>query len=387
MEAADIKEKPAGGGGICKNTVDFTPIKKERFLNVEFLRFICAVMIFLHHYCNTYRFGHFGKTFDVFMKNTHNAYMPVQYFFIIAGFLLIYTINTKQPLTDFIKKKIIRLWPLIAFLFILYILADLFGITKFQLYPNILSLLFLENAGVTLKWGNIGHDWFLSVLFFISIFYFYIFKFFDKKIYNFFIPIGVLICYTFLINVNHGGIGGHIKTTAYIFNHGIIQGIAGMGFGYMLHEFYQYIKSQQFVNTVKSVILYSIIEGYLLGFVVYETCLHKMRFNNNIILVIAFAALFLTFLLKRGFVSRLFENKFSEMLGRYAFALYMTHAYLWNILYKIWIKHHSDICIAHPYLSIFVSFFIAIIFAILTYHFVEVPAGKYLKKKFFPEKL
>ena len=80
MEAADIKEKPAGGGGICKNTGDFTTIKKERFLNVEFLRFICAVMIFLHHYCNTYRFGHFGKTFDVFMKNTHNAYMPVQYF-------------------------------------------------------------------------------------------------------------------------------------------------------------------------------------------------------------------------------------------------------------------------------------------------------------------
>ena len=51
---------------------------------------------------------------------------------------------------DFIKKKICRLWPLIAFGILLYGIADILGFIKhFDLYGNILSLLFLENAGVT----------------------------------------------------------------------------------------------------------------------------------------------------------------------------------------------------------------------------------------------
>ncbi len=353
---------------------------KEKFLNVEFLRFIFCVIIFITHYYNSNRLGFYGGSFETIEENIRNGYISVEYFFIIAGFFLIYTFKESQSVMNFIKTRIVRLWPLIGFVFILFMLADWFGIIKFRLYSNILSLLFLENVGLTLSWGNMNQDWFVSVLFFVSIFYFYIFKYFKKTTYNFFIPILILIGYTFLIQHHKGGLGGHIQTYYDIFNCGLIRGLAGMGLGYMIHQFYSYIKSQPYISTIASTITYTIIEGYLLGFVIYETGLHKISFDNKIILVIAFCGLFITFLLKRGFISKLLDNKYSAILGRYSYSLYMTHCFVWYLLKFYWVKYHVNTILEHPYLTGVIMFIIAFTFAIITYHLVEVPAGKYLKK-------
>lgn len=390
METRDMTEFQAeGGGGQLSDNNSFSPAAKERFLNVDFLRFVFAVCIFVFHYYRPYRLAGLGGEFKALINITSSGYVAVQYFFIIAGFFLVYTLNKNLSVIDFIKKKIIRLWPLIAFLFVFFIFADLVGYVKhFDLYNNILSLLFLGNSGVTLKMVDFGWSWFVSVLFFVSIFYFYIFKYFKKTSYNFWISLLVLLGYTFIIHTSKGGVGLSVnfKDTINITNMGLVLGISGMGLGYLIHEFYQYLKSQPFVSSIKSVITYTIIEGYLLGFVIYETGFHRIKFNNKIILIVAFTGLFLTFLLKRGFISRILDNKFSAILGRYAFSLYMTHGALWIILYNIFVKHYKSICLAHPYLSGVICFIMCMIFAILTYHFVEVPAGKFLKKKFFPQK-
>ena len=380
-----INSSRLGGGVEPSSNKALCEKQTPRFYNVEFLRFLLIISIFLVHYCSSNgRFGGFGGTFAEFSKNTECGYLAVHYFFIIAGFFLAYTFNKNLSVIDFIKKKIIRLWPLILFMTGLYLLTKGLGLIKhFDLYGNVFSLCFLSNSGLTLKWGNIGHDWFISVLFWISIFYFYIFKYFKKSSYNFAISVLVILGYTFLIHVTKGHLWGHIHTTNNIFNWGMWYGISGMGLGYLVHEFYQYLISQPFVNTIKSSIIYTIIEGYLLGFVVYESGFHKMSFDNKFILIVAFVGLFLTFLLKRGFISKLLDNKFSYILGRYTFAMYLTHAFLWVYFYNYWIKAHKDICLLHPYMSVFVCFVLCFVFAVITYHLVEVPAGKYLKRKFF----
>ena len=384
MKSTNINTLKIGGGGAePSNNNAFDLTQKEHFYNVDFLRFIGACIIFLFHYL-WYRLCTIDNTFkNLIFVGT--GYLFVSYFFIIAGFFLVYTFNNNLSVMDFIKKKICRFWPLIAFGILLYGIADILGFIKhFDLYRNILSLLFLENAGVTLKWGNIGHDWFVSVLFFVSIFYFYIFKYFKKTSYNFFISILVILGYTFLVHVTKGSIGGHIKTVNNFFNIGIIIGLTGLGLGYLLHEFYQYLKSQPFVKSLKSTVIYTFIEAYLLCFVIYETGFHKIHFDNKIILIVAFVGLFLTFLLKRGIISNLLNNKFSAILGQYTFSLYMTHGALWVYLKQL-ILLHKSLCVAHPYLCLLGCFITCFIFAILTYHFVEVPAGKFLKKKFFPQ--
>lgn len=322
------------------------------------------------------------------MVNTSNNYIAVQYFFIIAGFFLVYTFDKKLLVINFIKKKIIRLWPLIAFVFCLYLIAYYLGVIKhFDLYGNILSLLFLVNSGISLNKSNIGHDWFISVLFFISIFYFYIYKHFDKKKSSFFISILVLLGYTFFVHATNGSVSGDIKTINNIINLGMLNGLTGMGLGYIIHEFYLYLKEQPYTKSIKSIFTYTILEGLLLGFVIYESGFHKFHFNNKIVLVIAFSFLFITFLLKRGLISKFLDNKISTIIGNYSLSLYITHGFLWNIIHYYWLKSHQEICIAHPYFCILGCFITCLIFAILTYHLVEVPAGKFLKKKFFPQKI
>ncbi len=375
----------ASGGVNPSDNKGYGQYLKPYFYNIGFLRFVCVLLIFLVHYCSKSHFGALGGIYENFMASGECGYMAVHFFFIMAGFFLALTFKKELSVIDFIKKKIIRLWPLVVWVLILFLIADVVGIVKhFDLYNNILSLLFLSNSGVSLRWGNIGHDWFISVLFFVSIFYFYIFKYFKKTSYNFFIPILVLLGYTFLVHVTNGRLWGHIHTTNNIFNWGMLYGISGMGLGYLVYEFYQYLKLQPFVDSIKSIIVYTIAEGYLLGFVVYESGFHKMKFDNKIILIVAFVGLFILFLLKRGLVSKVLDNKFSLIMGQYTFAFYMTHGFLKNIMKYYWINPHKDICLLHPYLSVFCSFVLCFVFAVITYHLVEVPAGKYLKKKLFP---
>ena len=287
---------------------------------------------------------------------------------------------------DFIKKKIIRLWPLLLFGFILFAVAGLFKLVKFDIYSNILTLFFFETTGLNLKQSINGISWFVSVLFFVSIFYFYIFKYFKKTSYNFFISLLVLFGYTFLVHATNGAINGHVKTIYNVFTLGVMHGLTGMGLGYLIHEFFKYTKTQPYTDSIKSVIGYTIIEGFLLCFVVYESGFHIMPFNNKIILVMAFAVLFLTFLFKRGFISRLLDNKFSNIIGRYAFTLYMIHAPFWPYL-KLFLLPYKNFFVIHPYFCICICFISCLLFAILTYHLIEIPAGKFLKKKFFPQKI
>lgn len=382
METQDIPQKEMGRGS--NNSKDFTPINKERFLNVDFLRFISAIMVFGIHIVYA-RLGKLSPSFEVYKENTINGFIAVSFFFIMAGFFLAYTFKQKTSVMDFIKNKIARLWPLIAFVVLLDFIGSCFHLIKFKFYDNIFALLFLSNSGITFTEPR-AEVWFLSVLFLVSVFYFYIFKYFNKTVYNFFIPVTVLLCSTFMVHATHGRCGGHLEVYYNFLNMGIIRGIAGMGLGYMVYEFYQYLKTQPFVNSIKSVIVYSLFEGYLLGFIIYETIFHKMHFQNRMILIVAFTALFLLFLLKRGFVSRLFDIKLSAVLGRYAFAIYMTHSFIYTVLYQLWIKSHIEIISKYPLATILILFAIVFVFSIFTYHFVEVPAGKYLKKKFFPEK-
>ena len=42
------------------------------------------------------------------------GYLAVDMFFIMSGFFLMYTFNNSLNVCDFIKKKIIRLWPMVV---------------------------------------------------------------------------------------------------------------------------------------------------------------------------------------------------------------------------------------------------------------------------------
>lgn len=380
METLDMTGKEIGGGGL--NSV---AIVKEKFFNVEFLRFIFSLFIVYYHLFDTHLMGFYKDLYQNFTYNTRNGHICVEYFFIMAGFFLIYTFNKNLSFIDFVKRKFVRLWPIVAFAFLFGIAGDVFNCFTFKFYPNVFALFLLEGIGITTTKSFLGLSWFISVLFFVSGFYFYIFKNFKKTNYDFAIALMVLFGYTFVVHTTNGDLAERFTTYNNFLCIGLIRGICGMGLGYFIYEIYRHIIKQKYINTLKSAFLYTIAECYLLGFIVYESILHKMSFSNKIILVLAFIILFILFLLKRGIPSRIFNNKFSAVIGRYAFAIYMLHPCIFFFFKKFWIDKHFEVFCTHPNMTICLYTSIVLFVAVFTYHLIEVPAGNYLKKKFFPE--
>ena len=72
---------------------------------------------------------------------TKNGNMAVDLFFIISGFFFTLKLNTTKTLWQFLKKKLIRLYPVAIFIFFLGWLGhSLFGLYKLSIYDSILIL-------------------------------------------------------------------------------------------------------------------------------------------------------------------------------------------------------------------------------------------------------
>lgn len=89
---------------------------KNRFIELDILRFIAALLVVVYHYF------YFATHSIVFYKSdtsytmgaiTVYGYLGVQIFFVISGFIILYTAENKS-VRDFIISRVSRLWPAIA---------------------------------------------------------------------------------------------------------------------------------------------------------------------------------------------------------------------------------------------------------------------------------
>ncbi len=312
------------------------------------------------------------------------GYLAVDMFFIMSGFFLMYTFNNSLNVCDFIKKKIIRLWPMVVAYAVIDTLYQYFvyHTPHYIPYNQILRILMLDNIGLNIKFFRI--TWYVSVLFWVSLLYFYVIKNFSKKIVDLIVPISVVFCYAFLIHAFKGNVTGHIESRYFIFNAGVMRGIAGIGIGYLIYNFLKTVKP--YTQTVKNFICYTLAEGILMFFVINNIIFHKIKYNSNFVIIVGFVALFILFLLKRGAISRILDNKYSAIMGRYSYSIFVIHMFVLDAFsFYVW-KPHPQFVEAHLYLNLVIPVICAVLAGIVAYHLIEVPAGRYLKKKFFPQK-
>lgn len=87
-----------------------------------------------------------------------------------------------------------------------------------------------------------------------------------------------------------------------------------------------------------------------------------------------------------GYFSRLLNNDFSVILGRYSYSIFIMHTIVLD-LFKVYLwQSHKSFIIHYPILNLIIPIFVSIVVGILTYHCVERPAANYLKNKWFPNK-
>ncbi len=342
--------------------------------NVESLRFIFSLMIVYMHFTHE---PAVKALYLIQSFNNEKLYLIVEFFFIIAGFFLFHTFkNKEQGWTDFVKKKILRLWPALACFGVVSIILRCFGMecTYIGLDIQIINMMFLQGIGVTP--GHYGFNWFVSAYFWAIIFYFYILKNFNTKYAN--LIIALCVYFSLVGNLNHSDFTlAKIDTYNTFLSAGLLRAITGIGIGYFVGIFYDKIKERfckEGHNSLKTFVLCSMTE-ILCSFFLIKNLLLKHTEKNALIFIVAFLILFFMFLLKKGVISKILDNKYLAFFGKYSYSIYVMQAASFCLLrFSLWKMPYF---IVHTNILTGATLAFATILGILTYHLIEKPAAKY----------
>lgn len=350
----------------------------QKIKNLEFLRVVFMLSVLWMHLTARLNSLVNSDLLNMFRINSQNGGKAVEGFFIISGFLLYITFKQEVTITEFIKKKFVRLSPVIIFTLALGFIASCFGLINFSMHSAIMTATFtniLANMNVG-NWNCVGVTWFVSVLFWVSLLYFCIRKFTGKTTTaNLIIGLLTIISYYLVLHVHNGSLGSPLETYFGIFNVGLLRGFGGIGLGYFLGTWFKdnYTEIQNKIVTTKGKLLYTIAEITLMLAVISELFVINSPHKYNFSIVILIFMLITLFVIRKGYLSQLLNKDWCVFLGRYTYSIYITHILFFILMEKL-IKFSGE-------LALIPTILLPIIFGVLVYHFVEVPAGKYLKKK------
>lgn len=350
-------------------------VKKERFNNVDFIRFIFSIIIV---------FIHIPLLYNMNIAGIHKGRILVDYFFIMSGFFLFLNINKNEDTLSFAIKKIIRLAPVTWFLSIITMICSLFiPALKYNFNNTILGFLFFQDIGLSSKFSNppfFGILWYIFVLFWVMIFYFYLNKLLEKKYMNLIVWLIIIISYSIYYNNNNFGIGGNSNICLFI-NIGVLRGLAGMGIGYFLSMLYKtnFLKSL----SKKGQVITSFIEIYILLFLTeYLLFSPKIPGNSAFILIVYFCIFFYLLIIKQGIISKLTDNKISSYLGQFSYSIYVMQILVLSLYKYLLVIPHPEFIQNHILFCNSIITVTCIIFGVIAFYLVEKPAAKYLKEKF-----
>lgn len=355
---------------------------KIRFYNVDFLRFLLAIQVVIHH--QTCKWSGLKEFTALIPSNFNKWFIAVEFFFIISGFFMFQNINKETDTLIFAKKRFLRLAPMVWFLTLVYAILSIFinGI-NFSFDGNILTIFLMNSIGLSpgkVLGGTInGTIWFISVLFWCSLFYFYINKIFERKYLNLIVWAIVVISYGTFLHISNFGAQGLITKNFYFFNAGVLRGLAGLGIGYFIAMLYNSGFLQKCTKSTQHFI--SVIEtGIIAFFTYYLFFCPKIPGKTTMTYIVCFSILFYLFLVKQGWISKLLNNKYLAKLGKYSYSIYIIHsAVLCSILQTVF-KPHIKFVQSHLGLCFWVELLLIVIIGILVYYLVEKPINKLIKQ-------
>ncbi|WP_313255403.1 acyltransferase family protein, partial [Empedobacter sp.] len=82
-------------------------MKTSRISILDGLRVFAILIVIISHYLHKYDLH--GNQFLEFVQNY--GYFGVPFFFVISGFVILYSLETTNSYKDFLKKRYIRLAP------------------------------------------------------------------------------------------------------------------------------------------------------------------------------------------------------------------------------------------------------------------------------------
>ncbi len=360
--------------------------KKIYFENLDALRFICFLTVFLYHSFYTEKIEILNNSTYHFIKKKifYNGDLGVNFFFVLSGFLITYLLIQEKiirvgaiAITDFWKRRILRIWPLyylcVFFGFIIFPwLKTTFGGTPNETANPIAYLFFLNNLDV-IKSG-LPDASILGVLWSIAIeeqFYLiwpiilYIFP-----IKKFWIPFSVIILVSLLFRAYHNSLLiNNFHTLS------CISDMATGGLGAWL-----ICVSNKFRSYIESMKKPYILIIYILFFVVFffRAPLFFGNYYPRIIERLLISILMIHIILEQCFATNSFFKlkrlKLFSYLGTISYGLYCLHFLGILIAITLLKKVGLDQTLFHiVIIQTILAFVFTIIISMISYRVLEKP--------------
>lgn len=323
---------------------------KNRLHALDGLKLLFMFLIVMHHS------GYFSE-------NLHHAYMAVDLFFVISGFLLMRTLISKPKMDTgtYFRSRIRKLYPhyLLSFT-AMYIAVSVYKGEPFNLNTILHSLpelLMIQNLGIFE--GGVNYPcWYLSVLVYASVLLFFLGRLLPRRWFN---TIAVL-CSCFTYGYILYFTGGKMETfaTVGVFYLPFWRGMAGLFCGTLLYQLHGSLQPV-FRRHIKQ---FQALELTMLGVsVVMMFCSRKA---DGLILVSSFILLLAVG--SEGSVwEHWMESPFVSAAIRYEYAVFLNHAFIIGLVKKLVPAHFS----LPPMVKLAVLLVVLIPYSIITEIFVS----------------
>ena len=330
-----------------KNGLPAGEPRPPKMTNIEFLRILFTADVVLAH-------------FVAWLGLPFAAGFPVEFFFVLSGYFLALKFDPAKTVPQIAKTRFIAWTPLIVF-------GCLLCNGNFKSFR---AVFYLQTTG--LAFDNVANapSWYLAILFWVSIFYFCVFRAFKAETAK--LITGTLSFVACVVCAQTGvGIWDRVGV---FFPRGLITGTACVGVGIMLA---QVCVRREDAAPSKAL---GFVELLLLCYVVAAAFVKGAAVTEWFVWVLLYTVLIALFVQKRGFVSRFFEKPVFAAASKYCLAVYLTH---WVISNNFQLIVSCDMAwvYSHKAVVALLTLTASVLLGIIGRHAVEIPVGNWLRKK------
>lgn len=364
-------------------------MSKVYFPNLNALRFIAACMVIIHHIeqlKSIFLLDNYFKVPGIFFVGK----LGVVLFFVLSGFLITYLLLKEKEAIGTIKvkqfyiRRILRIWPLYYFIIIigLFVLPNVpfmhmagysESVKDNFFEKSILFGFFLPNVAIVTFpiVPFISHSWSVGV----EEQFYLLWPLLLKKFKNIFkVLIGVIVFY-FLIRISllvwvhyHPDDKLIVKVSSFWKSFSIdCMAIGGLGAAILYNKKEKWLAA--LFNKYLQVAIYIIVLTLMIIGFHAPTIIHYEFYG------VLFGILILNLAGNPNSIINL-ENKVLNYLGKISYGLYMYHFIAIVIILKL-LTFYS---ISHPAVIYICCLLLTTIFAVLSYHFIEIRFIKAKKK-------
>ncbi|QDH78383.1 acyltransferase [Echinicola soli] len=345
----------------------------SRFEKLDALRGCFAILVVFYHF-----------TYDIFDPENYlsnfifsQSYIFVDFFFVLSGFVICHRysdkLNDTKSFATFMKKRFIRLYPLLVYSVLMYSILKLYGLINQHGFsdPNyswgtwgmeILEALTLMNSNPIFG-SSLGMNpvtWTISAEM-ICYFLFGVVLVIGKNRFNYLFLFVHIFCFGFLFLDGSYSVSG---------NFGFVRGILNFSIGVMVYSLFL-IKA---LNT-------SILQGiYILFLVILLFVFDNVPDIYKLILPYIFGFGVYIFANDSQGVNFL-KNNFFKFLGERSYSIYLNHYLI------LWVVYFLEFRILNfPYnvvttvICLCISLFATLIYSDFTYKYIEIISKNRLSK-------